>query len=109
MIHKKLRLTGAPALAILAALALSPFSKNSARADDVSHRAAAEELLATTHVDQMMATLRAQQKEMLRGTFTQMMPQDLPPEKSAELQKKEEEIFNFVMDALSWEKLKPDF
>lgn len=83
-----------------------------ARADDVSHRAAAEELLKTMRLDEQQAKQVEQVKTMVAGmTASAAQGQNAPlkPEQVAEAQKVQAQMLDLIFQKMSWEAIKPEF
>ena len=83
-----------------------------ARADDASHRAAAEELLKTMRLDEQQAKQVEQVKAMVAGmTASAARAQNAPvkPEQVAEAQKVQAQMLDLVFQKMGWEAIKPEF
>jgi len=77
-----------------------------ANADEVSHRAAAEELLLMTNVDKMMKPMFEQMETMMNQQFVQMgAPEELRPVRN----KYTGRLFKILEEELSWAKMKHDY
>jgi len=77
-----------------------------ANADEVSHKAAAEELLFLTDVDKMMKPMWEQMEIMMEQQYQQM---DAPEESRPILEKFTKRMLNIMEEELSWEKMKNDY
>jgi hypothetical protein len=77
-----------------------------ASADEISRRAAAEELLSLTKVDQMIKPLFTQMQAMMEQQFAQMgVPEDLQPI----LKRHQERLFVVLEETLDLQTMKRDF
>ena len=77
-----------------------------ANADEVSHRAAAEELLLLTNVDKMLKPMCEQMKTMLEQQFVQMgAPEELRPVLNRYIGK----MVKVMEEEFGWEKMKNDY
>ncbi len=91
-------------LSMIVVLHLGLFSI--ATADEVSHRAAAEELLKITKVDQLMKPLFEQVKSMMDQQFSLM---GVPEDKRPVLKKYTDRLLSMLEEEFGWEKIKDDY
>ncbi len=86
-------------------MALSLFC-SLANADEVSHRAAAEELLLLTNVDKMLKPMWEQMEAMMEQQFDQM---DAPEELRPILNRYTSKMVKVMEEELGWAKMKNDY
>lgn len=89
---------------VLFTLSLLLFSV--ANADEISHRAAAEELLRLQKKDQMMKPIFDQMSSMMEQQYSSM---GVPEEERPKLKKYTDKLFNAMEEQFAWEKVKDDF
>jgi uncharacterized protein len=83
---------------------------SSARADEASKRAKAEQLFTLLHMDRMMDQLLAAVKNQMQQ-MVQTMPggDDATPEQKKQIADFQQRVLNLVNDKLGWKALEPDF
>jgi hypothetical protein len=87
-------------------VAFSLFLCPAANADEISHRAAAEELLLLMKTDQMVKPLFEQMNSMMEQQFKIM---GVPEKERPKLKKYTDKFLKVLEDQLSWEKIKKDY
>jgi len=93
-------------LATLSLLIVVSLLTSLASADEISRRAAAEELLSLTKVDQMIKPLFTQMQAMMEQQFAQMgVPEDL----QSILKRHQERLFVVLEETLDLQTMKRDF
>lgn len=86
-------------------IALSLFS-SFAKADEISYRAVAEELLILTNADKMLKPMLKQMETMMEKQFVQM---DAPEELKPVLKKYTGKMVKLMEEELGWAKMKKDY
>lgn len=99
-----------PSLAATVSLAaVLAFSPATLRADDAGKKAAAEALLKTMRVEQMIATQMDQAKAQMAGAISgASQGSGASADQVAAMQKRQSDAMSFLQEKLSWNSLKPD-
>jgi hypothetical protein len=88
-------------------LAVSFYAPESARADEVSRTAKAEEFLRVSHVGQVYSQMMSTVLNQAKSGMFQMFGVKLTPEQTKQSDELQSKLAAILNDVLSWEKLKP--
>jgi hypothetical protein len=91
--------------ALLSLVCFTPPLRAQDAAVDPKRAAAAEELLKTMHVDEMME----KQKDTVKKMLASFLPKDLSPEELKQVQAVQDASLDVAFKQLTWESLKTDF
>jgi hypothetical protein len=94
--------------ALFLVLALS-FPLTAHAADDAAKRAKVQQMLELVHMDRMMDQMMSGIRQQVTAMTNQMVGDKATPEQKAQLEKFQQQMFDFVETRAGWKAMEPDF